>query len=412
MHASGRGLDQFRGVPFYDLDKDQHFVSLAPFLAVEEALTAIPKIVERYGAEGPRRLALGFVYALLERVPSPVFDEPIYEQLQEDFAAELDETSWTYRGVANLRWFRTDGGPYDFGNGVSIRGRSFTELAELGFSQHVLEALSRDWMGMGASSYVMLAETSVPKSPDNVVMTGTGTEWTRAQRLLEAMRLLAPGDVTIGPMWIARASRVEVGLGGLTSNGVSIPTIGSSYELVEAIVRELPPMVSALDDLAQRGYGNSPGNLDLALRSYMATYDRWPPGGDSRVLDAITALEAILGSGTEITFKLSFRVAALLGSDGAQRAQVFEDMKAYYDLRSKLVHGASLKEKHRALLADTERLRKHVRTLLRAFVKLATTENHGYSKQWFDRDLDTALQVDADRSALRAALGLTAPPQE
>jgi hypothetical protein len=138
----------------------------------------------------------------------------------------------------------------------------------------------------------------------------------------------------------------------------------------------------------------------------LATYDRWPPSGDSRILDAITAVEAVLGSGIEITFKLSFRVAGILGGDDADRAAIFREMKAYYDLRSKLVHGAALKEKHHALLADTERLRHLVRELLQGFVHLATTPGHSYGKAWFQDQLDVALQVESERIGLRDALNL------
>jgi len=170
-------------------------------------------------------------------------------------------------------------------------------------------------------------------------------------------------------------------------------------------------MVAALRHLEEHGYGTSPGNLDLALRSYMATYDRWPSSGDSRVLDAITAVEALLGSGTEIAFKLSFRMAGVLGGDEAERVAIFREMKAYYDLRSKLVHGAALKEKHRALLADPERLRHLVRELLRGFVHLARTPGLGYDKNWFQEHLDVALQVESERVALREALNLREPRQ-
>jgi hypothetical protein len=198
----------------------------------------------------------------------------------------------------------------------------------------------------------------------------------------------------------------KCGKGDTQSAGFSIPAVGSPYHLTEPLAAEVPNMVGALRHLEEHGYGTSPGNLDLALRSYMATYDRWPPGADSRVLDAITAVEAVLDLGSEIAFKLSFRMAGILGGDETDRAAIFREMKAYYDLRSKLVHGAALKKKHNALLADTERLRHLVRELLRGFVHLAMTPGHGYGKAWFQEELDVALQVESERVALREALNL------
>ncbi len=405
--ASGRGVEPFRGIALHDTGKDETFTSLAAFDETSKTVASLALVQQRYGVDEAPRVTLQFVYEWLDRVDQPHFQEEAFDHLWEDFSAELDDPDWVFRLVANVRWLTAQGGPFDLGDGVSIRGRSFEELRELRFSQPTLDALSEDfYSGSGPSSYVMLVETRVPKSPDNFILGSVGTDRTKASRVVGALRLLAPGDISIGRMWMSRPARFNVGLGGVQSAGFSIPAMGSSYHLTDPLAAEVPEMVEALSHLEERGYGTSPGNLGLALRSFMATYDRWPSSGDSRVLDAITAVEAVLGSGTEIAFKLSFRMAGVLGGDEAERAAIFREMKAYYDLRSKLVHGAALKEKHHALLADPERLRHLVRELLRGFVHLATTPGHGYGKAWFQEHLDVALQVESERVALREALNL------
>jgi hypothetical protein len=229
----------------------------------------------------------------------------------------------------------------------------------------------------------------------------------KAQRALRALRLLARGDIGIGRMWVSRPARFNVGLGFGHIIGYSVPVLGSNYRLTDSIAAAVPDVYEALRYLENHGYGGAPGNLDLALRSFMATYDRPLARGDSRVLDAITAIEAVLGSGTEIAFKLSFRVAGILGADGARRVAIFERMKAYYDLRSRLVHGESLKEKHRRLIADVEPLRDLVRELLKGFIHLAITPDHPYGKQFFQERLDAALQDESERTRLRNALGVS-----
>lgn len=412
VEVSGRGVESFRGIAIHDTRKDETLTSLVAFEEASAAVASLALVQQRYGVHEAPRVTLQFVYEWLDRVNEPYFQEDAFDRLWEDFSAELDDPDWTFRIVANVRGLAAQGGPFDFGDGVSIRGRSSEELRELGFSQLVLDALVEDFFSdFGASSYVMLVETRVPKSPDNFILGSVGTDRTRAFRVLGALRLLAPGDLSIGRMWMSRPARFNIGLGGVQSAGFSVPAIGSQYHLTAPLAAEVPEMVAALRHLEEHGYGTSPGNLDLALRSYMATYDRWPSSGDSRVLDAITAVEALLGSGTEIAFKLSFRMAGVLGGDEAERVAIFREMKAYYDLRSKLVHGAALKEKHRALLADPERLRHLVRELLRGFVHLAITPGLGYDKNWFQEHLDVALQVESERVALREALNLREPRQ-
>lgn len=406
IRESGLSIDRFRGIAFYDTAKDEIFTSLDAFQAAEQSIASISLLEERYGAGEVRRLTLQFIYQLLARLDEPEFDENVFESLWVDFLAELDEPEWVFRAVANVRYVTAEGASFDLGDGVSIRGRSFDDLSELGFSEAELQGLADDWSGFGAGSYVMLVEDRVEKSPDNLILSSLGTEFTKAQRALGALRLLAPGDIGIGRIWARRVARFNVGLGGIQMVGYSIPTFGSNYELTDAIADAVPAMYDALRHLEIDGYHGAPGNFDLALRSFMATYDRPLAGGDSRVLDAITAVEAVLGSGIEISFKLSFRVAGILAADDAERVKIFNEMKAYYDLRSRLVHGESLKEKHRQLVADVEPLRLLLRALLRGFIHLALTPGHGYGKQFFQERLDAALQDEAERNRLRAALGI------
>ena len=112
-----------------------------------------------------------------------------------------------------------------------------------------------------------------------------------------------------------------------------------------------PAIYGALAQLEKGGYGKSPGNLEIALRAFMATYDRWPAFAESQMLDAITALEALLGGDTEISFKLSFRVAGLLAANDKDRAALLTQVKEFYDSRSRIVHGGLLNEKHKSRLA-------------------------------------------------------------
>lgn len=170
VDASGGGVERFRGIAIHDTRKDEIFTSLAPFEEATNAVASLALVQQRYGVDEAPRVTLQFVYEWLGRVDKPRFDESAFDQLWEDFAAELDEPDWVFRAVANVRWLTAEGGRFDFGDGVSIRGRSFEELRALGFSEPILAALSEDFgSGLGTSSYVMLVETRAPKSPDNFI---------------------------------------------------------------------------------------------------------------------------------------------------------------------------------------------------------------------------------------------------
>ena len=140
------------------------------------------------------------------------------------------------------------------------------ELFRLGFDRTVRDAMVRDWMGLGASSYVILVQHRRSKEPDNIVFCGDGTGWPKAERLLKALRLLAPGDVSMGGMWRARAARFDVGCRpGLRMTGWSLPAPpgGSEYELTTGVLGQLPTVYGQLLHLDTHGLGQAPGNLDL-----------------------------------------------------------------------------------------------------------------------------------------------------
>jgi Apea-like HEPN len=108
--------------------------------------------------------------------------------------------------------------------------------------------------------------------------------------------------------------------------------------------------------------------LKLALNIY---------GGDnSQELDAIstvTALEALLTKKDEIdglTYRLSMRTANLLGRDAETRKKIFLETKNFYNLRSRLVHGAQLDEKLLNRLNEIGSLRETLRRVILSVIAL------------------------------------------
>ena len=138
----------------------------------------------------------------------------------------------------------------------------------------------------------------------------------------------------------------------------------------------------------------------------MATCDRWPSTQDWQLLYSITSQKTLHGTETEITFKLAFWVATLLASTDEERSRLLKLMKNFYDTRSKLIHGAELKEKHRRCLEQGDDLRSIIRPLLRSFVAFAVNPPETYNKAFFNEHLDAALVNATELESLRAALGL------
>jgi hypothetical protein len=95
------------------------------------------------------------------------------------------------------------------------------------------------------------------------------------------------------------------------------------------------------------------------------------------VLNGLTALEGVLLSGKdgELSYRLSVRVASLLGNDASDRKQIFKTVKEFYDLRSKIIHGSPLKPKHMSQFENVQSLREIVRRIILSIMALLSSGN-------------------------------------
>jgi hypothetical protein len=96
------------------------------------------------------------------------------------------------------------------------------------------------------------------------------------------------------------------------------------------------------------------------------------------VVDLMTALESLLVPEEEgIAFKLSQRVANLLGTDPEARKELFKKVKNFYGLRSRIVHGAKVGRKEFNLQLQIDELREITRRAILAVMTLAADTGMG-----------------------------------
>jgi hypothetical protein len=398
-------LTELQGIALFNSMRDARLTSLDTYDGATQDIASTPGFTERFGIEASPRIVLQFAYQYFARIDSVRYDEATFEGLWLVFLEEVQEPNWTFRAVGNLRNFASETLLIDLGDGVTIRGRSPEDLRSLGFDTPVWNRIADDWSGFGASSFVLVTEHSVPKLPDNLISVDSYALSVKAMRTMQALRLTAEGAVGVGPMWVICANHFNVGIGGVTSVGTSIPMIGGQYRWTATVDHSFRATYSDLARLDEnKWYGRSPGNLEIAIRAFMATYDSWPRWPEWQLLNCITALEALLGTETEIAFKLSFRVASLLGTNDNERSNFLSLMREFYDTRSRLVHGGELKTKHRERLQRLDDLISIVRRLVKSFVGFAAAPPADYKKLFVQ--LDNKLVDANEREKLRAILDL------
>ena len=141
-------------------------------------------------------------------------------------------------------------------------------------------------------------------------------------------------------------------------------------------------------------------SIALAIRSYESALNRGDFEKADRVIDATTAIEALVGEPNETTFKVRFRVASLLGDSDADVKALFDLVNDFYDLRSKLVHGYALKRKHTDLMQKCAHWIEVARLVICAFMKLA--QQCAFTKgENVKNEIDSLLIQASERERIR-----------
>lgn len=411
ISRSSFGMERFQGaIAYYDSRKDKLLTDLPAFANAVRALKASPEVQKLFGANEAGRIALQFVFNAYPLVRAGASAKAAFDVVWEGFSRELGTPTWTFAAVANLQNFEFAEHAIGFADGISIRSRSFSELEELlGWTQGHAERLAQDWSeGFAASSFVLVHQRQIPKSPENFLLTSDGSAYVQVARALLALRLVAPGDIRVGRLFVSRPMRFNVGIGGIQSSGASINGPGRHYVLTEEIVTIARKWYKEIEVLDQK-IDKPLRNLALAFRSFSSMYERHFHQAEDRIIDAITALEALWKLDAELAFRLSYRTASLLGATDDERVEIYETVSQYYKVRSKIIHGSPLSESQSRLVQDNEALRDIVRRTLRGFLHLANHPGHWTLERLYE-DADVALLHDASRKALRSAMALPIEP--
>lgn len=132
--------------------------------------------------------------------------------------------------------------------------------------------------------------------------------------------------------------------------------------------------------------------LSLALDYYNRACEKHT--AEERLIDCIVACEALCSrENIEIGYRLSMRIASLLGKNSRERNKIREIVHRAYDERSRILHGKRIKEIH----TDTYYLRRYLRELLIRCIKLSCK----YSRDKIIDFLDQSLLSEPVRKRIR-----------
>ena len=220
----------------------------------------------------------------------------------------------------------------------------------------------------------------------SVLFNFSATNFFRLLRLFKPGRLIAGDTFVISSdnhsgeaVWETtfgkRCSEVTIDYTVLGAQGGSYELLSSDLPFFDIFSKALLPQLELLQKAA---YAGVPPPLEIAL----LLYNQDERQESVAVLNALTALEALLTneSNAELSYRLSLRVANLLGFDEASRLNTFKEMKEFYDLRSKIIHGSAsklspkLQNRFQSIDSLREILRRTILSVMALFLNTNSTE--------------------------------------
>jgi hypothetical protein len=403
--AASDGFDRYqRRIPYYNVQHDEQFTRLESYPGALQHIGLLHEVREQYGPDETKRLLLQLLYAYFDLVREPVFDEGCFDSTWLRFQKELATPEWRHVAFTILQNFASTTGRIEIAEGISICLRTPEHVRGAIGNDH-LEWLMDDWMQGAHGSHALLVEYRERKDPSNVIRGDSYHTFLMMRRALLAVRLLKQGNLRTGRFHWIRPALIPSHESGRRSSGSSMWQPGAECRIEPCDIPALQELYAILARF-EDSHAKSWKNVETALRWFAAIYENaWNNPQDS-VIDAVIAIEALVGTDQEITHRLSSRVAGLLATDDDARVALYRAMKQIYETRSTIVHGGELKKKHRAVLEDLTPLMDILRSLLSGFLRLASGNSQFSSRTRIADEIDSILLHAKHREELRVAMGL------
>ena len=215
--------------------------------------------------------------------------------------------------------------------------------------------------------------------------------------LITTLKLYCKGRIVAGPLISAALRNSQLSVGG-TTIWTPVSEINFFQEEPKYTLRQpdLTDVSNLLQNIRQWRTTGVLDTIDIALRRFHSAYHGLI---EDRIIDQMIAFEYLfLGDSQELTYKLSQRVAFLLGKRSSQRETIFNNMKKAYRYRSRIVHGDNPpgRDELRGIISKTE---DYLRQSIRRFLLLLSQGNS--LKEIRDNLLDENILKNGKLLALR-----------
>lgn len=196
------------------------------------------------------------------------------------------------------------------------------------------------------------------------------------------LRIFKSGDFLVGSYHTVVSSHFtpgEVRSGEIKySNGYQYPLVDKS-EIIRFryFVKKYLPSIESLDTL--------PTGLQIGLEYLNSSYEKIKV--HEKFIDIMIALDALLGTQAETSYRLSLRASCFLSSKKTERKEIYKHIKDALKLRGKIVHGDI--HPNQINQTDIEQNKLYIENIVRRLlVKLLSLHVEGELTNDYKKDFD------------------------
>ncbi len=358
------------------------FIECAKYMVKNPVIKGSYKVVDKDGnpvEKVPLSIVLSitlspFLLAYFNIVNSVTFNEKIFRDTYLRFEKPLYSKIDQFNLTSPLENFSSSINEIDLGKGIRIRRISDAEKSD--YLRHLSMGIGHSPLSVAVSNINHVLETTYYHRK------GTSINTSDCRRSFEdvitALRLFKSGVVDFNvlrckPMFWKPPFGISYG-----AHGAYISPRGPKYILNEW---EVKPFKRFWKRYRKRSKTKSNKYLDVALRRFNLGIEE--TDFEDKMIDYLISFEALyLQERRELTYRLSNRVAILLGKEEKETEEIKQTIKKAYDLRSVIVHGKDFRPiKIEGKTIQTRDFAFIIENYLRKSIRLFIELSKNYKKQ-------------------------------
>ena len=364
------------------------FVECAEYMVKNPALRRNFKVFDKDGKpveKLPLNMVLfgtlnPFLVTYFNKVDSLAFDEETFNDVYSEFERHFYEKVERYNVTSPLENFSCETENIDLGKGLRIR--QISDVEKSGY----LRLMEGSWGfptsfgGLNILDVKYVLETTYLHRKETPINTASCRQ--SFEDAVTALRLFKSGSVDFNVLRTASIVWQPHPRSSYGSQGRYTSPWGPKYTLVESEVKPFMQIWKRYRKFRTERAKLKPNKyLEIALRRFNLGIEE--ADFENKMIDYLISLEALyLPERQELTYRLSNRVATLLGKEGKETEEIRKIITKAYDLRSDIVHGKDvrpIKIEGKTFQPNdfASKVEEYVRQSVRHFIALSKT----YKKQ-------------------------------